>query len=924
MKKIVTLLFTLLLTAINVYAQKLSWQAVVRDNDNKLVSNQNVTVEASVLSAADVTVFSERHNSTTNINGMLSLTIGDGTLLSGSLGAVDWVGAKIKTIITWQGGSVTNISPVNAVPYALYAASAGNSVSQVNADWNATSGVAAIYNKPHIFTTDELQALLEQYLADSNYVRTNNCQNINYCDLLQRIADLEDEIQQLKNQGSNNNNNDTSSTAPKPCPEAPTVEDIDGNVYQTVKVGNQCWMKTNLRTTRFNDGTAITNNTNVDYSTGVIPVYHIDDTLSAVTYGYYYNGEAATNSRGLCPTGWHVPTDDEWTTLTNYVKGNIDFLCNQNSNNTAIALASKESWENNNITNECYPGYAPENNNITGFSAIAAGYLYMGYLDNYHKNDYAIFWSCTRVRDSLDNIRVRLISNYSEQVIKTRYYYSNLLSVRCIRGETGGTGGEGNSGNNNSNFLIDTTETSTSCPGMSTVTDNEGNMYQTVKIGTQCWMKSNLRTKHYNDGTEISSDVNNNNYYCDDVTADPVTSGLYYSGYVVNDNRGICPQGWHIPTVDEYKTLIGYIKNQADCMCALNTNSTSVSLIIKRNWKSSDIPCTPGYYYTKDDDFVNKTGFSAIPAGYYSQSNQTDSYFSSMFWTIVDSTNAIYKNMFVIDADKKEPRITRFFKQNALSVRCLRDAEISGESGSNVPYSSIIDSASCPNTPVAIDIDDNIYQTVQIGNQCWLRSNLRTTRFSDGSNISLGKEEGQDCISSDSPYYYESPLWYAKHSVPSVKIGLFYNSAAANTLSRRICPSGWRVPSVEDFEEMLNFVNLQDEYKCNLSSNESTIGKSFAHASGSYFGYFDWVYNENNYDDCLIGSQTGEYNKTNFSVIPAGSFDVYDCFSIDENKYAAFWSTTIPYTFLMQSEDKNPQIGLAPSRNGLSIRCIKE
>lgn len=101
------------------------------------------------------------------------------------------------------------------------------------------------------------------------------------------------------------------------CPESPTVTDIDGNVYRNVQIGNQCWMAENLKTTRYNDGTDISNvadNTAwTQLSTGAWCNYE-DDPANDVFYGKLYNWYAAAIPN-ICPIGWHVPTDTEWQQL---------------------------------------------------------------------------------------------------------------------------------------------------------------------------------------------------------------------------------------------------------------------------------------------------------------------------------------------------------------------------------------------------------------------------------------------------------------------------------------------------------------------------------------------------------------------------------------------------------------------------------
>lgn len=104
-----------------------------------------------------------------------------------------------------------------------------------------------------------------------------------------------------------------------PCPGMPTMNDYNGHVYNTVQIGTQCWMKENLKARNYRNGIAIpnitTNSTWVGLSTGARCWYDNDSATYAATYGALYNWYAVDNTNGLCPTGWHVPTDLEWQTL---------------------------------------------------------------------------------------------------------------------------------------------------------------------------------------------------------------------------------------------------------------------------------------------------------------------------------------------------------------------------------------------------------------------------------------------------------------------------------------------------------------------------------------------------------------------------------------------------------------------------------
>jgi uncharacterized protein (TIGR02145 family) len=102
-----------------------------------------------------------------------------------------------------------------------------------------------------------------------------------------------------------------------------TITDKDGNVYTSVTIGTQVWMVENLKTTKYNYGTEIPNVTdNTEWSNLTTPAYcwYDNDITKKTPFGALYNFYAV-NTGTLCPTGWHVPSNTEWTTLFNYAGG---------------------------------------------------------------------------------------------------------------------------------------------------------------------------------------------------------------------------------------------------------------------------------------------------------------------------------------------------------------------------------------------------------------------------------------------------------------------------------------------------------------------------------------------------------------------------------------------------------------------------
>ncbi len=221
----------------------------------------------------------------------------------------------------------------------------------------------------------------------------------------------------------------------QPCTGTPTLTDIDGNTYNTVQIGNQCWMKENLRTTKYADGTSISQGSTA--STGTAYWYHPNNSSSDTsTYGLLYNWAAVMHNlssstsnpsgvQGICPTGWHVPSDAEWTQLTDYVSSQSQYCCSGSIGNIAKALASTAGW--NSYSETCCVGDTPGSNNATGFAALPAG-LYNGSYFNF--GDTAFFWSATE--DSSDRACDRELYSNTASVYRGNNVKHRSYSVRCV------------------------------------------------------------------------------------------------------------------------------------------------------------------------------------------------------------------------------------------------------------------------------------------------------------------------------------------------------------------------------------------------------------------------------------------------------------------------------------------------------------
>jgi uncharacterized protein (TIGR02145 family) len=192
-----------------------------------------------------------------------------------------------------------------------------------------------------------------------------------------------------------------------------TATDIDGNTYKTIKIGTQVWMAENLRVTKYRNGDAIPNIMGAANDSLVSGAwcYFDNDSLSNVAYGKLYNWYAVKDNRGICPVGWHVPSDDEWAVLENCLGGPILAGGKMKESDTTHWTAP-----NMNATNE------------SGFTAIPGGFSRGGSFYNYNN---AYWWSTTEYSACCALLRV--LYYYSTPLYSNDYYKSDGIPVRCVK-----------------------------------------------------------------------------------------------------------------------------------------------------------------------------------------------------------------------------------------------------------------------------------------------------------------------------------------------------------------------------------------------------------------------------------------------------------------------------------------------------------
>lgn len=411
--------------------------------------------------------------------------------------------------------------------------------------------------------------------------------------------------------------------------------------------------------------------------------------------------------------------------------------------------------------------------------------------------------------------------------------------------------------------------------------ERDGRTYYTVKIGKQEWMAENLNFK-----TEKSSCYDNDSSNCAKYgrlyswaaamdsagqwskDSDDCGYGKFCSLYPV---RGVCPSGWHLPSVEDWRTLYSAVEKD------------STSIVLRSIWG-----------WNGDKNGVDKYGFSVLPGGYFYQGVETP--FSDVgdegyFWSSVDEDSSWAE--FVSFDSYKDFQSGLKMKFCRLSVRCVRNDSTyvdlndlrqrqssSSKSASSVEVVSPLDVVRGSLTD---DRDGQVYKTVAIGSQTWMAENLNY--------------DNDDHWRSKAGFLYKwSDAMDGRGEWSKNGVGCFNQKKCRPVYPvRGICPSGWHLPVIEEWEILFKAVGGSD-------------------VAGE-----------------MLKSATDRTDDYGFSALYAGYQQGAGGRNTDEDEAAYFWSATEKYDY--SYEAKNVFVGKdsdAVSEDWqwkafyLSVRCVKD
>lgn len=500
------------------------------------------------------------------------------------------------------------------------------------------------------------------------------------------------------------------------------ISDIEGNFYHTVKIGDTWWMSENLKTTELKDGTPVPNW--IDWGPGGYCYYNNDPGYKD-TYGAIYS-ENIVKSGNLCPTGWHVPNNSEWSYITEFLGGPTEAGGKLKEAGTAhwsppntgatnesgftalpggyrdhiaynelgktgffwsvskcggtsdcgwgIAFSSDiMSWSDRNASVgysvRCIKGEEPMVPEVQTWSKWYLTIYYVNSTEAYpgvsvlNDHGYPVFqkgvcWSTNPLPTISDNHTVNGVGLITGLIPGAKYY------VRAYATSSAGTG---------YSMSISFTTLTEAEP---VKIDVDGNRYETVLIGSQVWMKSNLHTSVLNDGLPMQLITDDNLAWWNSTVPaycfhpQNEYQGTIYNWQTVNTGK-ICPQGWHVPSNADWTNLTNYLVTHGyNYDGTFQGDKSAKALSAEFMWKSSVNPGTPGN--TDYPEKVNASGFSAIPGGTRGISfsniyNESANFWSSSPANLTGSFFSIYYNQVNGSLNQSSD------KQGGYSVRCLKN-----------------------------------------------------------------------------------------------------------------------------------------------------------------------------------------------------------------------------------------------------------
>ncbi|OWV02269.1 hypothetical protein B7994_03430 [Fibrobacter sp. UWR2] len=792
-------------------------------------------------------------------------------------GSTGRAGLLLKSTKGWRDGNVgKDTLGFTALPLGFYVDGKSYNAGFESIFWTSDEEDYGVNNARSMkisYDSDEFELDTEKKwfgfsvrcVKDTSVIRVAREDSVSRMDELERLKDLFDTAKVVK---------------------GTFVDPRDKREYRTVKIGDQTWMAENM-------------------------VYQADDSVSACyarkdslckIYGRLYSYEFARDS--VCPEGWTLPTRANYEVLRKWT-GHADVVDIYYIDISALTLKSKETWTDYKKGGDAHDGSGLD---LYGFGVLAGGRGTIGVEADsfFNRGESAHLW----VHDNGDGYYFSI--DFSNNDYSTGYSgrgQKGLASVRCIQGDKPVY----------YECPVDTSKYKVpSYTGVDSSITKGGYLqdlrnnkyYKVVTIGKQTWMAENLnigvdeyqdRIACYRNDDEECDSLGTYFKWDDAMDFKSVFTSVddYYCRHN-EERRGVCPKGWHLPSEDEWRELIETVGD------SLSANHILKS---KNGWQQ--------------ESGLDTYGFNAVSGGYNPGSRwSTGRERFAYFWSRTESSREVARGISFSGENCSFVKMDFVEKGTNMPVRCLKDEALLSEAVELVPYES---PEHCVEKPVTYVFDDSVrkaaslydeekntlldkrdgrtYKTTKIGSQIWMAENL-------AFDYDIGSAKNF-CIYSNADSCSKYGLYYT-WSAAMDSAGEFRGNGA-DSIVRGICPSGWHLPSKQEWYDLVEIVTgepFDQSYGYTMNQIEYTqrVLKSVdGWASSAYagidsvdfYGYpmGNWIGSKKKYED--VGS-TAYYWSTE---------------SIDA-KYASIFALHATNAYML--------VHVFSKGDAIPVRCLKD